>query len=183
MVSFDEIQHVRQQLRDLSFLHWQADEIFSWNWWFLLIVSIIPWFMWAKWIDRKRLFEISTFGLFFGLSASILDSAGVDMLLWTYPDKLLPLFPPLFPADLTVIPIGYMAAYQYCRSWKSYFWVNAGLAFLFSYVFEPLFVNANLLKLLNWTHTYSFIGFILLGLVCKWIMEKLLDIRKAASAS
>lgn len=183
MVSFDQIQNVRHQLRELAFSHWQTDDVFTWKWWFLLIVSITPWFIWIKLIDRKRLFEILTFGFLFGLCASTLDVAGVDLLLWTYPDKLFPLFPPLFPADFTIIPIGYMAAYQFCRSWKSYLWVNAVLAFLFAYIFEPLFGYANLFKLLKWAHTLSFIGFFLLGLVCKWIMGKLVDMRNAAAAS
>lgn len=48
-----------------------------------------------------------------GIISSILDVIGIDILLRGYPIKLFFMIPPLFPADLTVIPVAFSLAYHY----------------------------------------------------------------------
>lgn len=173
-VLFDQIEEARRVLRDLSILHWLEDDLFSWQWWLLLISSISPWYLWVKYfMDRERKHEVLMFGLLIGSFATTFDVIGVDFLLWAYPDKLFPTFPPLLPADLTVIPVAFMIAYQYLNTWKSYLSANIILAALFSYVIEPVFIQLDMFKLINWTHTFSFLGFILLGIMNRWIVLRI----------
>ncbi len=56
----------------------------------------------------------------FGVTASVLDVFGVDYDWWGYPDKLVAMIPPLFPADITVFPVLYSLIYQYNSTWKKY---------------------------------------------------------------
>jgi hypothetical protein len=174
-VSFEQVQDARQILRDLGLSHWISDDLFSWQWYFLVTSSIFPWVIWLKfYIDRKRIFEVLTSGFIVGAFSITLDVIGVDFMLWAYPEQILPVIPPLFPADLTVIPIGYMIIYQYFKAWKSYLLMNVFLAALFGYVIEYLFIKWNIFQLINWTHSYSFLGFLILGILNKWIMLKLI---------
>jgi len=50
--------------------------------------------------------------MFIGIVSSILDVIGADILLWGYPVKLFFMVPPLFPADLTIIPVVFSLAYH-----------------------------------------------------------------------
>jgi hypothetical protein len=103
--AFDEIQKVRETLMEMSYKHWYYEDFLSLNWWFLLLSSLLPYFIWWKVVNKRRIFEIFTYGLLCGMTACVLDVMGVDMLLWAYPDKLFSLVPPLLPADLVIIPV------------------------------------------------------------------------------
>ncbi|GAB1804301.1 hypothetical protein ACTOTI_18435 [Priestia megaterium] len=56
--------------------------------------------------------------MFIGIVSSILDVIGADILLWGYPIKLFFMVPPLFPADLTIIPVVFSLAYHYGKTWR-----------------------------------------------------------------
>ncbi|MFC6233156.1 hypothetical protein ACFQI7_35975 [Paenibacillus allorhizosphaerae] len=91
VVSFDQVQEARKLLRDLGTSHWITDDLFTWQWWLLLVASIVPWVILLKFfIDRERILEILTYGFVIQTIAVTLDVIGADLLLWAYPDKLLP---------------------------------------------------------------------------------------------
>ncbi|WP_238392329.1 CBO0543 family protein [Paenibacillus antri] len=172
-ITFEQVQEAREALRNIGTSHWLSDDLFSWKWWFLVAAGILPWVVWLKFfIDRKRVFEILTCGFLVGTFAVALDGIGVDLMLWAYPDKVLPMFPPLFPADLTVIPVSFMVIYQYTKTWKTYLLANLALAAFYAYLVESLFVVWEMFQLIRWTHTYSFLGFVLLGSINRWVMLK-----------
>jgi hypothetical protein len=159
--TYQEIQEIRKILSSLQIEHWKKDDLFDPTWWFLLLATILPYFLWWRIVDKERFFEIFSFGLLTGTVSTFLDVIGVDLLLWGYPDKLLSMVPPLFPADITIIPVTSMILYQYVRTWKTYFLFTVLLALVFAYIIEPLFVKFGMFSLDNWKHSYSLIAFIL----------------------
>ena len=170
--SFIEINEEKSRLNHISIEHWLEHDLFSLNWWILFSATIIPYFVWWILVDKYRLFEIFSYGLLCACTSMLLDVIGTEMLLWAYPDKLLPWIPPLIPADFVIIPITSMLVYQYCRSWKSFMLANLGWATLFSYIIEPLFVMRGMFYLgHHWRHTYSLIGFFILGMLLKGLFE------------
>jgi len=174
MTIFIELEEKKSELNHLSMNHWLKHDLLSLNWWILFFATILPYFIWWKLVDKNRFFEIFSYGLLCASLSMLLDVMGTEMMAWAYPDKLLPFIPPLIPADLVVIPITAMLVYQYCTRWKSFIICNIGWAVLFSYIIEPLFVLRGMFQLGEyWKHSYSFIGFLLLGSLLKLGFEQL----------
>ncbi|KON89925.1 hypothetical protein AF332_25945 [Sporosarcina globispora] len=171
--SYEDEQKIRETLRDVSLEHWLNEDLFSFNWWLLLAAGILPFVIWWRLVDKGRFFEILAFGLICAIFACFLDIVGVSFLLWGYPDKLLHFIPPLVPADFVVIPISGMLIYQYFSTWKSYAAAAVGLGIMFAYIIEPLFSFWNMFVLIHWTHTNSFIGFIIFFLIVRLVMLSL----------
>lgn len=171
--SYEDVKEARELLKEVAFKHWIQDDLFTWKWWVLLAATIIPWILWLSFRDKKRTFEILSYGLIWAAAASLFDVIGGELILWGYPDKLLPMVPPLFPADITVIPVLFMFIYQLSKRFYSYFILSVLGSALFAYVFEPLFVKGEMFILHNWTHTKSFLGFFLLSQIVYLIIARL----------
>lgn len=176
--SYEDVKKARETLKDVSTSHWLHDDLFSWKWWLLLVAAIVPWIIWLKVRDKDRTFEIFSYGLTWAMFACLFDVIGGEMILWGYPDKVLPMVPPLFPADVTVIPISYMFVYQYTKTFKSYFVFSLIVSAIFAYVIEPLFIKGGMFALHNWKHTFSFIGFFILSQIVYLIIKKLTPTRR-----
>ncbi|MGE5390308.1 MAG: CBO0543 family protein, partial [Deltaproteobacteria bacterium] len=118
--SYEKILESQHYLSDLRVQNWLHNSFPKWTWWFLVFWSILPLFIWWKYIDRTRFLEISLFGLIVSISAGILDALGVAFLLWCYPYALVPALPNFFPIDYVVIPVCFMLIYQKYSGWKEF---------------------------------------------------------------
>ncbi|MBM7691552.1 membrane protein implicated in regulation of membrane protease activity [Peribacillus deserti] len=172
--SHSDLQRAREVIEDLAIEHWYYDDLFSPQWWFLLIAAVLPYYLWWKVVNKERFFEIFTFGLLCSIFSILLDMIGVNLLLWDYPDKLFHFTPPLIPADVVVIPVASMLIYQFCKSWKSFFIAALALAGLFSFIFEPIFIYFHMFDLIHWKHSFSFIGFTILFLSTRLLTNSLI---------
>lgn len=167
-----EIDNEKEKLFHLSIEHWFQHDLFSFNWWILFLSTVIPYFIFWRLVDKKRYFEIFCYGMVCAILCMLLDIMGTEMFLWSYPDKLLPIITPLIPANLVVIPITAMLVYQYFSTWKNFLFATLCWSILFSYIIEPLFMLRKMFVLgENWSHTKSFIGFIVLGIFLKAVFE------------
>jgi len=176
--SYDEVQAIRSELKEVGYQHWLHVDLFTWQWWGLLIASILPWIIWGYLIKKEHRLHVFAFATSIGIISSILDVIGADLLLWAYPTKLFPMIPPLFPADLTVIPVIFSLAYYYGKKWRLYILYIFIVAFLFSYVIEPFCAWIQVYKPINFPHWVSFIGFTLLSLLVRWFLERILPMRE-----
>lgn len=154
---------------ELNVQQWTEYSSHRWTFWFLLFWSIAPIFIWWKCIDRRRFLEISFFGLFTSLCAGILDSLGVQMSLWFYPDSLVPFLPNFFPIDYVVIPVMFMLIYQRFGSWKSFIIVTTVLSTVLSLLIDPFIVWANIYQPLSWHYIYSIPVFVFMVSFAKLI--------------
>ncbi|NHM32056.1 hypothetical protein [Neobacillus terrae] len=102
--TYRDIQQLRGKLRDISYEHWLHNDLFTWRWWLLLLLTIVPWIIWWRLVDKKRVAEILLYGTLIAILAILLDNIGTDLIWWGYPTKLFQMFPPLVPADITVVP-------------------------------------------------------------------------------
>lgn len=171
--TFQDVIKAREFHRDLAYQHWLADDLLTWKWWFLLAFSILPWIFWLLLRDKKRTYEILSYGLLWAALATLFDIVGANLILWAYPDKLVPMAPPLIPADLAVIPVSYMFVYQFTNNWKSYLLFSLFISATFSFVIEFIFMKWDMFAMYKWNHTFSFIGFTLLSCINYWIIKKL----------
>lgn len=170
--SFKEVQMVRQKLKEISYQHWIHDDFLTWKWWLLMLLSIVPWIIWWKIADKKRLTDILLYGMLITIFCIILDNIGTDLIWWEYPDKLFQMIPPLIPADITLVPCLMMLVYQWTSTWKTFFLFNFFLSLVMAYLGETFFIWLNLYKLNGWSLIYSLLFYNISGLVARWIVLK-----------
>ncbi|MGP4039268.1 hypothetical protein ACTWP4_05065 [Gracilibacillus sp. D59] len=71
--SFEEILDLQYKLADYRKQYWIEHDLFTWQWWLLLLVFIIPWIIWYKVIPKDKKAEVLSYGLSLGLLTSQLD--------------------------------------------------------------------------------------------------------------
>ncbi|WP_129731720.1 CBO0543 family protein [Ectobacillus funiculus] len=175
--SYKDLQEVRKQLKDVGYERWVEHDLFSWQWWLLLAATILPWIGWMYLVKKPHRPHVFAFAMLIGITSSILDVIGADMLLWGYPTKLIFMVPPLFPADLTMIPVLFSLVYYYGKVWSRYIVYVIFLAIVFSYVFEPLFEIVDIYRMHHFPHWASLIGFVCVALIVRWVLDMILPKR------
>lgn len=125
--------------------YWNAQGFLSYQWWFLVILTIIPWIIWWKFTDKKRLMEILSFGLlimfFSALFVPLVRNLNfvqfIHRIHWS-------LRTPLYPYEISIFPVSFMFIYQFSKNWLSYFigtflmisfWVSFFIPFLIKFEF------------------------------------------------
>ncbi|PLR82514.1 hypothetical protein CVD25_14310 [Bacillus canaveralius] len=177
-VEYKKIQEYQDVIDAMGKVYFADYSLFEPHWWFLLAATFIPWIVWWKIVDRGRLLEILLHGLLWSSIASLLDELGSTFGFWEYPKGLVPIKHTLISADIGVIPVAYMIIYQFFPNNWPFFFANLGLAFVFSFIIEPIFMHYDLLKLnIGWSHFTSLIVFSVLGLSIRWLTR--LIIKKA----
>jgi hypothetical protein len=171
-MNYNEIVQMREELKDAVFEYWINHTLFQWEWWVLLVLTIVPWVVFWMVVDKNRTHEILTFGFFIAILTVFVDDLGTFLVWWHYPHSLIGVSPPLVPVDLAITPCSMMIVYQYFRRWKAYLAVTLGLALFSSYIGETLFIMADFYALKSWRPFYSVIFYLAAGAVGKWFAEK-----------
>jgi hypothetical protein len=169
----DQVIEAEKEFYETLREYWRDHNYLSFNWWLLVLLSILSPIVWWKTIDTKRITEITAFGLFYGITAIILDSIGSSALVWVYPVRLTPyLYPQYYPYDVGVVIVPFMYLYQRWGNHFKPFLISTGIlsAFL-AFVAEPFMEWLHIYKELTWKHIYSFPIYWLLGIIC-WIILK-----------
>jgi len=178
--SFQNLIEMERAFTKARIEDWIHYDLFSYQWWMLVAVLIIPWFIWWKYVDKKRLLEISLYGAFVLLVVSYLDGILTELIFWAYKYKLVPIWPRLIAADFTALPVIYMMVYQYFREWKSFLIVTTIIAGAFAFIGEPFLQWVGIYKHFSWKHIYSFPIYIAIPAFLKWVVDKM--IRKQISS-
>ncbi|UCZ52372.1 hypothetical protein LGQ02_16205 [Bacillus shivajii] len=175
---WNDIIDLRIQLWEKIYSYWVEETLFTFNWWLLLTTAIGIFIVWFILLNKKIIIEIIAFGLLISTFAFILDLIGITMVLWSYPDRILPLLQPTLEIHKLHMPIIYMLIYQYFRSWIPFIIVITITSFVFSFVLEPLLEWLNIYEAYHWHHIYSFPIYIALAIIFKWTIEKLKNVEK-----
>ncbi|MGE5405646.1 MAG: CBO0543 family protein [Candidatus Saccharibacteria bacterium] len=146
----------RLDVRSLTIEHWLHHELFSLIWWIWLAASIVALIVAWVFVDRKRILEISVFGLIINVFSNFLDIGGSEYVLWVYPIQLLPNTTVMYPVDYFLLPMLFMLIYQRYSTWKSFLIACAIASAVLSFVLEPLVVWAGGYVLVKWHYIYSF---------------------------
>lgn len=172
-VSLDQVIEAEKEFYETLRVYWRDHNYLTSDWWLIVFLSILSPIVWWKTIDTKRITEITAFGLFYGITAIILDSIGSSALVWVYPVRLTPyLYPQYYPYDVGVVIVPFMYLYQRWGNHFKPFLISTGIlsAFL-AFVAEPFMEWLHIYKELTWKHIYSFPIYWLLGLIC-WVILK-----------
>ncbi len=156
--------------------YWLEENLFTLGWWFLIISTITLLGIWLLMLDKKNIMEILTYGLMLALTTYVLDCIGSSFMLWEYPNKILPVMPPIIEIHTVHLPISYMLIYQYFTRWKPFIIALTIVSFVFAFILEPITEWLNIYEMYKWKHIYSFPFYIGLGLFFKWLIIKLKQI-------
>jgi hypothetical protein len=168
--SFEEVVRISRELREVSHQFWLENTFLTWRWWLLVALTIVPWLVWWKFVDKNRLQPILFYGVLTALFALVVDSVGSNLQWWVYPNEVYAVIPPLIPVDLTLVPVTMMFVYQISTTWKSFIINNMLLALPAAYIVEPLFIWVDFYQPIDWKHTYSVVFYMVGGIFCRWIV-------------
>lgn len=158
---------------------WLNHDLYTPQFWLLIFLMIVPWFIWWKIVRKNRLCEILLYGMFVLTIVTTLDEFGCQLILWEYTYDVEPLFPRLIPVNFTVLPVAYMLIYQYFGTWRSYLIANVIMATLFSFVAEPILVWIGIYKLYNWEYAYSLPIYVVIAVLVKWLIQAIIKVQRA----
>ena len=153
--------------------YWYEHNYMTTKWWILVSLSILSPIVWFLLVDKKRITEITAFGMFFGIIAIFLDSIGSNAMVWTYPVRLTPyLYPQMYPYDVGIIIIPFMLVYQLSgKKFKTFFFSTGLLAVFIAFAAEPTMEWLHMYKEITWKNIYSFPIYWVMGLFC-WSIIK-----------
>ncbi len=171
----EEIIKLKDQLNDMFVQHYKESEIFTPTWWISIALIIIPLIIWWKVAEKKRLLEISVFGLLINVVATFFDVGLSDHMMWEYPVRVLPQMALLLPVDYVIVPITGMILYQKFPAWGKFLLVCTIASAVMSFICEPFAVYIGMYKLLTWRYIYSFPLYIVLYAAIKFITEKMVS--------
>ncbi|MFZ3580039.1 CBO0543 family protein [Virgibacillus sp. DJP39] len=166
-ITIDNVLKVEQEFYDTLQTYWRTHNYLSLRWWFLVALTLLPPLVWWKFVDKKRVIEITSFGLFYGVAATFLDSIGSNAMVWTYIVRLSPYInPQMYPYNVGIVIIPFMLVYQkWGYNLKSFF-ISAGFLSAFTaFIGEPLMEWLLIYKEITWKNIYSFPIYWLLGII------------------
>lgn len=154
---------------------WKAEMLFTWQWWVLAGLMILPWVFWYFHRKPALMGASLSAGLAFSAGGTFLDHLGTAYGAWAYPIKLIPLIPPLVPWDFSLIPVTAMVFYE---NWTGIKPVYKAVIFavLGSFIVQPAATWALMYEPKQWHHWYSFPIFCLMYLggyaLYQWILRE-----------
>lgn len=153
--------------------YWLRAIVFSAPWWFMIFFLIVPWFIWWRIVDKRRIKEIVLYGFFAVFFFCLLDNMGTQLGLWIYPHIFTPVSNMLEPYDYSVLPVIYMIIYQKYPNWKFFIIAQFAVAAVFSFILEPITIHFDIYRMINWKYVYSFLIYPIIGVLCKIISARI----------
>jgi hypothetical protein len=170
------------EISRLDIYEWRYLDLFTWQWWLLLIVLILPWIVFIKMVDKRSLPETLLFGSWVMIISETFDHIGYELGMWTYSVEVFPLFPRFEEVNFSVLPVTYMLIYQTHRDWKKYVQVIAIAAGIFTWICEPILIWLELYVPLTWIPAYGFPIYVAIGVITKWGTQKIYRLAKTEDA-
>mgnify|MGYP006954408595 CR=1 FL=1 len=170
--SDEQIAEMTKELTQARIANWLAEDLFTWRWWFVLALLIVPWVIFHYTADRKKLPRLFLYGIFLFIIVLILDTLGYENGLWYYPCKIVPFGPLVAFIDAGPLPVIYMLEYQYFPKWRDFIVVSIITSLIFSFALEPAFRVMGLYVPIAWRCIYSFPIYIILPVLMRLAVEK-----------
>lgn len=175
--SINDLIYDQKRSTAMRFQHWIHVELFSWQWWAMLIVWFGAVIVWWRIADKRRIIELLMYGFMSAYLITVLDAIGTELGAWAYGHKVLPLFNRLIPVDFGALSIIYMTIYQAVKPWKTFLAVHVILGFLMAFLVEPLVTRSQVYIPLQWSHLYSFPIYIVIPVALRLVMQQLFRVQ------
>ncbi|MFC0559110.1 CBO0543 family protein [Halalkalibacter alkalisediminis] len=168
---FDEYSYKEAQLMNEKFQIWLEHSLFTWQWWFGVIVLLLAIIFWLKFRDRNSTDRLLYSGLFVAITASFLDTIGHSIGLFHYHYEVFPFTPTYLPWSIAIIPIIVMFFLQYKPN------VNPLLKSVIfstfaSFIALPLLSFIRIFHPVKWNYFYSFLILIVIYLMAHFFVQR-----------
>lgn len=168
---WDKITELQEQNAHMLKNYFFEHVLFTPQWWFLTIISIVLWSLWLFLSDKSRLKSLLLVGLLISIQSIIYDDVGISMAAWNYPYPLFFVTSRLDVVDISILPVAYMLVYQYFPKWKSYLITTMAFCLFASFIAEPIFVHFNLYDMFHWKYWYSAPIYMAMGILVKAFVD------------
>ncbi|MGF7036426.1 hypothetical protein J2T17_007489 [Paenibacillus mucilaginosus] len=163
----DQLHEIQLQDTQFELERWVSSAVFTWQWWFMLALLIIPWVILVKVMDRERAHSIWCFGLMVLIITSFVDDLGAEVGIWVYPIKLAPYSLIGFPFDFSIVPVTQMILFQCFKTGRSFsaaLWLQS---VIFAFIGEPFSIWSGIVAYYGWTYAYSFVFYMVTGTLAR----------------
>lgn len=133
---------------------WKHEVLFTWQWWFGILLTIIPWIVWIIIRNRKATGRLLFAGTFVSLTSLTFDNIGVQLSFWNYPRPVTPVIPSYVPYDFALMPICIMILIQFFPN-KNPWIIGLLFGLVTASIGEPLFKMIDVYEPENWESFYS----------------------------
>ncbi|WP_310189006.1 CBO0543 family protein [Bacillus sp. 3255] len=152
---------------------WLQHDIFSFQWWIIVIVNVLFVALLLIFMDRKRTLLTALAFMTSFVIIGMIDQIGKFFDLWRYPHQLVPFTENLNTVDFFVVPCVMAYIYQKFGAWKSFLIAALVASLVISYVGEPIFVALDMYELVNWSYWKSFFVLVLIAILAKGFVDLL----------
>lgn len=177
----EELKRLDKLQKDLTsgwIKYWdQYSSYNDWHFWLLVVLAILPLVVLFFYIDRRKMFYLGFFGFNVHIWHSYVDVATVQLGMWTFPYKLIPIFPISFAFDASFIPVTFMLVYQWTLNHNKNFYLYSTIpAFFFGFIAKPILVAIDITKPGEGggglkAYLILFISHLIISYVSKWITD------------
>ncbi|WP_138420879.1 CBO0543 family protein [Aquibacillus sediminis] len=166
-----EVYTLLKQSTDLHKELWIEHVVFSWRWWLVLVLTILPWIFWSIFRKKGSTHRLLFVGFFTMFISILLDITGARLGWWYYKYEVIPFSPSFKPWDISLLPVLTMFFLQ-VRPQINFFIKAVIYAFLIAFCAEPLFMWLGFYEYPNWEYIYSFIIYFIIYLFSHYIVTR-----------
>jgi hypothetical protein len=154
------VSEIPQRVKDEAELtranidQWLKNDFLSAAWWILLGLTVFSVTVWLLLLDKSRLKETVLFAILYFIIILGFDEYGDELILWSYPVDLIPIFRALGSFNLLLLPMAYSLMYQYFKG-RNFILASLAVSGVVCFAIEPLLSLGGLYKLLNWQYWWS----------------------------
>jgi uncharacterized membrane protein YoaT (DUF817 family) len=170
-----EIDKLNSQLHHLETDNWLHHDLFTYQWWIILVLNAIFICLLLIFIDRKRIFQIVLAYMVCFIIVCASDDLGQYYGLWSYPHQLVPFLSEFDAVEFAVIPVTFSLLYQMFHTWKKNLIVGLLISAAYAFIGLPIFVYLGITKLSNWNYFYSFLVLTATFTLLKVIVDSIAD--------
>lgn len=170
MATAQAIYDSQRLLTTQQFYQWKGI-LFSYQWWFLLLILVGSWVVWWKLVRKELVFQVFAYALLVVIIGTTLDIYGVKLGLWAYPIKTFYLNPGLLAGDFSLPPVVKSLVYQAYPDWKRYITAQLIVAAILAFMAEPLLVWVGIYQMYRWSYLSSFLVYVPVAIIVKWLVD------------
>jgi hypothetical protein len=166
-----KVYNLLQQSTDLHIEIWTEYIVFTWRWWLVALLTILPWIIWWKFRKKESTHRLLFAGFFSIIISILMDNVGARFGWWYYQYEVIPFSPAFKPWDVSLMPVITMFFLQF-KPKVNVFLKAIIYAAIISFGAEPIFKWLGFYVYPNWEYTFSFIIYFFIYLIANFVVTR-----------
>ncbi|MCM3708493.1 MULTISPECIES: hypothetical protein [Cytobacillus] len=170
---FDHIVKMGTEGQKALNVYWMEHSIYtSFEYWFMVMLFIIPLIVLFFKIDKSKLFFMGFYGYSIHMLFGYIDLFNKNYGFVNYPFPMIPMLPGL-SLDSSFVPVIFMLVYQWTLKHKKNYYVYTALtSAVLAFIFKPLLIGLGLFRIYgNKNSLYLFVCYLIVVILAKVIMD------------